>query len=36
MASVPSGSKIYRTSAAPKIHAASNFVKKAEYTKYTL
>ncbi len=36
MASVPSGSTMYRTSAAPKIHAALHFVQKAECAKYTL
>jgi hypothetical protein len=36
MVSVPSGSKIYRTSTASKIHAALHFVQKAECTKYAL
>jgi hypothetical protein len=36
MASVHSGSKMYRTSAAPEIHAAVHFVRKVECIKYTL
>jgi len=36
MARVLSGSKMYRISAPPKIHAALHFVQKAECTKYTL
>jgi hypothetical protein len=35
MASVASESKLYRTSAAPKIHTALKFAKKSECTKYT-
>ncbi len=35
-ASVSSGSKMYRTSAALKIHVALHFSNKSEYTEYTL
>jgi len=36
MASVPSRSKMYETSAASEIHAAVHFVRKAQCTAYTL
>jgi hypothetical protein len=36
MASVPSGSKMHKTSAAHEIHAALHFDQKAKCTQYTL
>ena len=36
MASVPSGSEMYRTCAVVEIHAAVHFIQKAECMKYTL
>jgi hypothetical protein len=36
MAGVPSGNKIYRTSAIAKVHAAVHLLQKSESTRYTL